>query len=91
MKKTVIFSLILISFALQSCTNTFMGSVLVLNFRDIILYVALAFGFSIIIAFMVSAEKRRSAFWLWFVLSLLLTPLAGFIYMLIRLSKRNKE
>jgi len=69
-------------FLLQSCTNTFMGTVVVLSFKDFILYIFLAFIMAILIS-MLSKGNSRKMFWIWFILSLFLTPLAGFIYLLV--------
>jgi hypothetical protein len=73
---------------LSGCTTTFFGSVIILTFRDILLYIAIAFFIALLIAIRSSANSRR-AFWIWFILSLILTPLAGFIYLLIGFSKRS--
>jgi hypothetical protein len=81
------FPLILFS----GCTTTFAGSILVLSFRDLIWYVALAFIFGILIAFKSNSENRKRNFWIWFLLSLVLTPLVGFIYLLIQFSRSKKE
>ncbi|MCW3104986.1 MAG: hypothetical protein JWO09_3426 [Bacteroidetes bacterium] len=74
---------------LQGCTTTFMGSVFVLGFRDILLYVMLAFVFAVLIALKSNYENRRTNFWIWFIVGLILTPLAGFIYLLITLTRRR--
>lgn len=76
---------------LSACSTTFGGAVLVLGFRDIIYYVVLAFVFALIIGLMSRSDKRRKAFWTWFILSLVLTPLAGFIYLLVLISRKNRN
>lgn len=88
-KYSFLLLLAVMAIALQGCTTTFMGSVLVLGFRDILLYVMLAFVFAVLIALKSNYEKRRTNFWIWFVVGLVLTPLAGFIYLLITLTKKR--
>jgi len=87
MKRFYFLTLLVAIFLLSGCTNTFMGTVLVLSFRDIILYIAMAFSIALLISFK-SSEKSKQAFWIWFILSLLLTPLAGFIYFLVLFSRK---
>jgi len=70
----------------SGCTTTFAGTVLVLTFRDILLYVFMAFIIAVLIALKSEHEKR--AFWIWFIASLLLTPLAGIIYFLVLFSRK---
>jgi uncharacterized membrane protein len=82
------FTLLLFTVLLSGCTHTFMGSVFVFTFRDIVLYVMMAFILAILISFKASGKQKR-LFWIWFILSLLLTPLSGFIYLLILYT--NKE
>ncbi|MFI5204070.1 MAG: hypothetical protein ACHQF2_06190 [Flavobacteriales bacterium] len=90
MKNSILFfGLILSMTVLSGCTTSFMGTVLVISFMDIILYVLIA----VVIAFLVALmrkEKRKKAFWIWFILSLLLTPLAGFIRLLILIGKKRE-
>ncbi|MES2590931.1 MAG: hypothetical protein V4608_03515 [Bacteroidota bacterium] len=74
---------------LTGCTTTFAGSVFVVRFGDIVFYVAIAFMFAVLIALVSRQEKRRHTFWLWLFLNLLLTPLPGFIYLLIKITKKN--
>jgi hypothetical protein len=71
---------------LNSCTSTFAGTLLVVTFKDIIYYIIFAFIFALLIG--LKSENEKKSFWLWFVLNLLLTPLCGFIYLLIKISKR---
>jgi ABC-type molybdate transport system permease subunit len=72
------------------CTHTFMGTVFVLSFKDIILYILIAFILAILISLKSSGSKRK-AFWICFILSLVLTPLAGFIYLLILFTRNQEE
>jgi uncharacterized membrane protein YhdT len=76
---------------LQGCTTTFGGTVLVFGFKDLILYVLIAFVFGLIVAFKSKKEKRMAAFWTWFLLSVLLTPLAGFIYIIYLFTKKKDK
>ncbi len=87
-KKQILLSLISLIVLLSGCTNTFMGTVLILTFSDVILYVIIAFIVSILIALFDSENSKRS-FWIGFILSLLLTPVAGFIYLLIKVTNRK--
>jgi hypothetical protein len=82
-------SLLAFIFILSGCSTTFGGTVLLLSFGDILLYVVLAFIVALLI-YLKASVKKKQAFWLWFILSLVLTPLAGFIYLLILFSRRNK-
>jgi len=54
--------------------------------RDIVGYVALALLFGVVAA--VLGREPRINFWVCFILSLLLTPLAGLIYCLIMLTRK---
>jgi uncharacterized membrane protein YhdT len=65
-----------------------MGTVLVLSFRDLVLYVMISFILAVVIGF--KSEKGKQAFWVWFILSLILTPLAGFIYLLVKFTVSNR-
>lgn len=90
MKKFTLFFFLLSSILLSGCTTTFMGSVLVITFGDIVFYIVL----SLILAFLISLKRSRTSslrtsFWLGFILSLLLTPLAGLIWLLILFSKKE--
>ena len=64
-----------------------MGTLFLFSFRDIVAYVSFALGLSVIVA-VLSDENWRTAFWISFILSLLLTPIAGLIYCLILLTRR---
>jgi formate hydrogenlyase subunit 4 len=75
-------------FFLTGCSNTFAGSLLVVSFSDIIYYVIIALVISGIIA-LFKPENRRKSFWIWFILSLILTPLAGLIYLLIIITRKK--
>jgi len=74
----------------SSCSTTFAGSLFVFTFRDFILYVALAFLFALIIAFKAKGNPRNQ-FWIGFILGLVLSPLASFIYLLILFTKKQKQ
>jgi hypothetical protein len=79
-----------IALLLSSCTTTFGGTVLVLNFRDVVLYVVIALIVAGVISFTHPAVKRRKLFLVWFVVSLVVTPLPGLIYFLIRVTKKKE-
>jgi len=72
---------------LTGCSRSFFGTFLVLGFRDMVSYVGLALIISIIVA-VLSNDNQRRAFWISFILSLVLTPIAGLVYCLILLTKR---
>jgi hypothetical protein len=78
-------SLLLLSITLFSgCTTTFSGSVFVITFGDFIIYILLALLMAFLISLKRSASgKLKRSFWMGFILSLLLTPLAGLIWLLI--------
>lgn len=65
-----------------------MGSVLVLTFSDVVFYIFIAFILGILTA-LFNPENRKRSFWTWFLLSLILTPLAGFINLLIKVSNNK--
>ena len=75
------------SVVLSGCNNTFAGTLMMLRFQDIVEYVGFVLFFSILAAFLKS-DSWRTTFWICFVLSLLLTPIAGLIYCLILLTRR---
>lgn len=85
--KFLIFLLLMIVVLGTGCTTTFMGTVLVLGFKDLIYYVIIAFILAILIS-MKSDTNPKGAFWLWFILSIILTPLAGFIYLIIEFTRK---
>jgi hypothetical protein len=90
MKKFTLFFLLLSTAFLSGCSTTFAGSVVVITFGDIVFYVVLA----LLMAFFISLKRSssgnlRRSFWLAFILSLLLTPLAGLIWLLILFSEKQ--
>jgi membrane glycosyltransferase len=82
-----IYSLIVLLLLLNGCTSTFMGTIFVITFKDILIYIGLSFIITYIISLFATNSKK--AFWIWIFLNLLLTPLIGFIYLLIKLSNRK--
>ena len=66
-----------------------MGSVFVFTFSDLIYYVLIASATAFIIG-MLSGKNFRKNFWIWLVICILLTPLPGFIFLLIKLIGKNK-
>ena len=87
MKKNFpVFAVLIISM-LSGCSRSFVGTLFLFSFRDIVAYVSFALVLSIIVA-VLSDENWRTAFWISFILSLLLTPIAGLIYCLILLTRR---
>ncbi len=74
---------------LSGCTSTFLGSVFVFNFSDIITYILIAFVIALLIAVFTEGLWRKK-FWIWFILNLALTPLPGLICLLAKLIGRNK-
>jgi hypothetical protein len=64
------------------CNPAYFGTILFLGFRDLIAYVGLALFFSVLTA-AVNSGPWRKTFWLCFLISIFLTPLAGLIYFLI--------
>jgi hypothetical protein len=73
-----------------SCTTTFGGTVLVLGFRDVLLYVFIALIIAGVVAFVHPAAKRRKLFLIWFIVSLGFTPLPGLIYFLYKVTKKKE-
>lgn len=92
MKKasTLLLASILVT-VFSGCTSTFGGTVLVLNFRDIMFYVIIALVISGLLAFTTPSEKRRKTFLIWFVVSLIVTPLPGLIYFMIKITKKKEQ
>jgi hypothetical protein len=89
MKKLAFLFFILLScVSLSGCTTTFMGSVLVITLGDIVFYIVLALILAFLIAVKRSSGTFKSSFWIAFILSLLLTPLAGLIWLLILFTKK---
>lgn len=64
---------------------------MIITIRDLLIYIVVAFTLAIVIAFIRPKQKRLSGFWLAFILGLILTPLASFIYLLILLTRRMKK
>jgi hypothetical protein len=62
---------------LQSCDT---DSLFVLTPRDFFGYVLICALIGVLVA-MRSNDKRRKTFWMWFLISLLLTPIAGVAYL----------
>jgi cytochrome c biogenesis protein CcdA len=90
MKKLTLLFLIISAALLSSCATTFAGSVFVITFGDLVFYIVLA----LLMAFLISLKRSGSAnfkrsFWMGFILSLLLTPLAGLIWLLILFTKKQ--
>jgi hypothetical protein len=91
MKRTVaflmpLFTLAIIAVTLNSCQNTFAGTLMFLNSRDIVAYVVFALIFGVVAA--VLGREARLNFWVCFLMSLILTPIAGLIYCLILLTRK---
>jgi hypothetical protein len=90
MKKIILLFLLINTVLLSGCTTTFAGTLLVITFGDIVFYTVLA----LLMAFLISLKrsssgKLKQSFWMGFILSLLLTPLAGLIWLLILYSKKQ--
>lgn len=76
-----------LSITLSGCSRTFFGTLLLLSFRDMVSYVVFALFFGVVAALL--GKESRLNFWLCFILSLVLTPLAGLIYCLVILTKKS--
>ena len=87
-KDLALFPFVFLIALLSGCTSTFMGTVLIITFSDVIYYVAIAFIIAILIA-LFNPENKKKSFWIGFLLSLVLTPLVGFIYLLIKITSKN--
>jgi hypothetical protein len=90
MKKLTLFFLFSSTALLSGCSTAFAGSLFVITFGDLVFYVVLA----LLLAFLISLKRSGSAnfkrsFWMGFLLSLLLTPLAGLIWLLILFTKKQ--
>jgi hypothetical protein len=72
---------------LSGCSRTFFGTLLILSFRDLMLYVGLSLFMGVVAALL--NKDSRFGFWLGFLLSLVLTPIAGLIYCLVILTRRD--
>lgn len=75
---------------LTGCTSTFLGSVFVFTFSDIIMYVVIAFVVALLIGVFTRDRSWRKKFWLWFILNLVITPVPGLIYLLAKAIGRDK-
>jgi len=80
----------LILLLVSSCTNTFGGTVMVLNFMDVIYYVFIALIIAGLISFL-HPDKRRKMFLTWFIVSIVVTPLPGLVYFLFKVTKKDEE
>lgn len=69
-----------------SCTS-FIG--MLITFNDILTYFILSLIISVIIMVVRKDENKRRTFWISFIANLLLTPFAGFIYLIIQLTKKK--
>ena len=87
---TQLFLFSFLIFVLSGCTGTFAGSVFVYTFSDIIYYVLIALIIALAIG-LVSKENFRKYFWVWFILNIVLTPLSGLIYLLVKITWKKKE
>jgi hypothetical protein len=74
---------------LTGCNTTFGGTVLVVTVGDIILYVFIALVLALFVGLF--SVNRQKAFWSWFILGLLVTPLASLIRLLYILGRRRRE
>jgi hypothetical protein len=90
-RKVLITLIVFISIAVPACTTTVGGALFVFGLRDIILYIFLALIVAVIASLVSKKGNRHQMFWIWFIVSLLLTPLAGLIYIIVRLMKRVKD
>jgi uncharacterized protein YybS (DUF2232 family) len=89
MRKHVIYYISALACLLFSgCTTTFMGSVFVFNFSNIVSYIVIALAIASVFAFFQDGDWRRN-FWTSFVLGLVLTPLASLIYLLVKFLSRK--
>ena len=85
--KFIIVPLLLLLALLPGCTTTFFGTVVVLRFQDFVSYVLMALVLGAVASFITRGDGRTT-FWICFLLSLVLTPLAGLIYCLVLLTKK---
>ncbi len=83
--------ILLLTLLLAGCTSTFGGTVLVLNFRDIIFYVLIALIIGGLISFLSPSETRRKVFLIWFAVSLIITPLPGLFYFFFKITKKKEK
>jgi uncharacterized membrane protein YhdT len=87
MKKAAL-AIAMLILVLTGCSTTFGGTVFVITMGDVFVYIFTA----LLIALLIGAvsNKGRRSFWLWFILSLIITPLAGLIYLLIKVTASRK-
>lgn len=83
MLKNLLYSFLLVVL-LTSCTSTFMGSVFIFTLSDIVYYIFIGLFIALVIG-MLSKENFRKNFWIWFILNIILTPLPGLIYLLVKI------
>jgi hypothetical protein len=72
---------------LQSCDT---DRLFVLTPRDFLGYVLLSALAGILVA-MRSSDKRRKTFWMWFLISFLLTPIIGFAYLVFTFTSKAQK
>lgn len=82
--------LIITAMTATACTTTFGGAVVVFGFGDLLGYIFLSLLFAGLIALLGAKEKRHRNFWLWFVLNIVLSPLAGLIFLIVKISRRRR-
>ncbi len=61
-----------------------MGSVFIFTLSDIVYYIFIGLFIALVIG-MLSKENFRKNFWIWFILNIILTPLPGLIYLLVKI------
>ena len=84
----LLFIAVLITVLLSGCTTTFFGTVLVITFRDLIMYVGMALALAAL-SVILGGPNARLNFWVCFLLGLVLTPLAALIYCLVLLTRKS--
>jgi predicted small secreted protein len=85
---TLLIILCFASVLLSGCDNTFAGTLMLLRFQDIVTYMGFCLFFGALAAFL-NVGNWRTGLWIGFLLSLILTPVAGLIYCLILLTRRS--
>jgi ACR3 family arsenite efflux pump ArsB len=92
MQKRQVYLILLFSiFLFTGCTSTFLGSVFVFTFSDIIWYVIIAFVIALLIGLFTRERSWRKKFWLWFILNIVITPVPGLIYLLAKAIGRDEN
>ncbi len=86
-----VFLLSIVMLVLSSCSSTFGGSVVVFRFADFVYYVIIALIMGCLCASMSKKENRLKQFWIWFIASLVVTPLAGLICFIVLLTRFVKS